>query len=38
VRKGDYAGAREHAERAYELGHPLQGLRNRLRRAGHWAD
>ncbi|MEM6638474.1 MAG: tetratricopeptide repeat protein [Pseudomonadota bacterium] len=28
--------AREHAKRAYELGHPMRGLRNMLKRAGEW--
>ncbi|WP_412851825.1 hypothetical protein [Ectothiorhodospira shaposhnikovii] len=32
----DYRAAREQAEKAYSLGHPLPGLRNRLQRAGHW--
>ncbi|MCG5497544.1 tetratricopeptide repeat protein [Ectothiorhodospira variabilis] len=32
----DYSGAREQAEKAYSLGHPLPGLRNKLQRAGHW--
>jgi tetratricopeptide (TPR) repeat protein len=32
----DYAKAREHAERAYELGYPMPGLRNKLQRLGYW--
>lgn len=36
VRKRDYESARTHAERAYELGHPLPGLRNQLTRLGEW--
>jgi tetratricopeptide (TPR) repeat protein len=31
----DYERAREHAARAYELGYPLPGLRDKLARAGH---
>lgn len=31
-----YEQAREHAEQAYALGHPMPGLRNKLKRAGHW--
>lgn len=31
----DYEGAREHAGRAYELGYPLPGLRDKLARAGY---
>lgn len=31
----DFAAAREHAQRAYELGYPLPGLRDRLARAGY---
>lgn len=30
-----FSEAREHARRAYELGYPLQGLRQRLAAAGH---
>jgi tetratricopeptide (TPR) repeat protein len=33
---GDYDKALEHAHRAYALGFPLPGLRNKLTRAGHW--
>jgi tetratricopeptide (TPR) repeat protein len=35
VELGDYPGATEHASRAYEMGYPLPGLRDRLARAGH---
>ncbi len=28
--------AKVHAEKAYALGHPMPGLRNKLKRAGHW--
>ena len=31
----DYAGATEHAEKAYAMGYPLPGLKERLARAGH---
>jgi Tfp pilus assembly protein PilF len=34
--KKDYALAREHAERAYALGHPMAGLRNKLKRVNAW--
>ena len=30
------AEAKEHADRAYELGHPMAGLRNKLKRRGAW--
>ena len=33
-----YDRAVEVAEKAYELGHPLPGLRNRLKRLGHWPE
>jgi len=33
---GNYDLAFEHADRAYELGYPLPGLRNRLIKAGAW--
>jgi tetratricopeptide (TPR) repeat protein len=36
LEQGQYAEAREHAERAYELEYPLPGLRRRLERSGHW--
>lgn len=32
----DYARANEHAQRAYALGAPLPGLKNRLQRLGYW--
>ena len=32
----EYDRALEHAHKAYELGHPLPGLRNKLKRAGAW--
>lgn len=31
----EFEAAREHARKAYELGYPLPGLRDRLARAGH---
>ena len=34
----DYEKALKHAKKAYELGFPLEGLRNKLKRAGKWAD
>jgi Tfp pilus assembly protein PilF len=33
---GDYAAARSYAEKAYAQGISLPGLRDRLRRKGHW--
>jgi Flp pilus assembly protein TadD len=30
--------ARQHAEKAYALGYPLQGLKNRLKRMGAWTE
>ena len=35
-RAKDYAKSRDYAERAYERGYPLPGLRNLLQRAGKW--
>jgi len=35
---GDYSQARAYAQKAYELGYPLPGLRNKLVRAGEWSD
>lgn len=32
----EFDRALHHAHRAYELGYPLMGLRNRLERLGHW--
>lgn len=34
----DYDRALHHAHRAYEMGYPLMGLRNKLERLGHWRD
>ena len=34
----NYEAARKHAHRAYELGYPLAGLRNKLQRAGQWQE
>lgn len=36
AKKKDYAQANEHAGKAYELGFPLPGLRNKLVAAGQW--
>lgn len=36
IDRQDYEDARKHARIAYELGYPLPGLRNKLRRLGHW--
>ncbi|MEO0974137.1 MAG: tetratricopeptide repeat protein [Pseudomonadota bacterium] len=38
IRHKDYETALVHAKRAYELGHPLPGLRNLLERAGAWTE
>lgn len=35
-KRKDYAAARQSAERAYGLGFPLPGLRNKLSEAGQW--
>jgi Tfp pilus assembly protein PilF len=35
-KKKDYAKAREHAKKAYALGFPLPGLKNKLVEAGKW--
>jgi len=35
-KKGDQDGALKHAKRAYQLGYPLPGLRNKLIKAGKW--
>ncbi len=32
----NFADAKKHAEIAYEMGHPMPGLRNKLKRAGVW--
>ena len=37
VELGNTAAAREAAIRAYQLGHPLPGLKNKLKRAGAWS-
>jgi tetratricopeptide (TPR) repeat protein len=34
----DYDKALAHAKKAYELGFPLPGLRDKLKRAGKWHD
>lgn len=36
VQLDDLAQAKVHADRAYELGHPMAGLRNKLKRRGAW--
>jgi tetratricopeptide (TPR) repeat protein len=36
VDKKDFKNAQFHAEKAYRLGHPLPGLRNKLIAAGVW--
>ena len=33
---GKFEASLRHAHRAYALGFPLEGLRNRLKRAGKW--
>jgi len=38
VKKQDYAHARECAHKAYTLGFPLPGLKNKLKAAGQWQD
>lgn len=38
VEMGKFDEALVHAKRAYELGHPLPGLRNKLEAAGHWPE
>ena len=35
---GDYENSLAHAHKAYKLGFPLEGLRNRLKRANKWRD
>ena len=35
---GVFGEARAYAEKAYDLGHPLPGLRNKLKASGHWPD
>ena len=34
----DYDKALQHAKKAYEFGFPLEGLKNKLKRAGKWQD
>lgn len=36
LKRKDYAQARLHAKKAYDLGFPLQGLKNKLSAAGQW--
>ena len=36
LKQGSFDSAREQAQKAYKLGYPLPGLRNRLKAAGHW--
>lgn len=36
LKKGQHQAALEHAQKAYELGYPLPGLRNKLIAAGIW--
>lgn len=36
VDKGDFALAKDYAERSYKLGYPMPGLRNRLKQLGKW--
>lgn len=38
IQKKDYEQARTHAKKAYELGFPLPGLKNKLKEAGKWED
>jgi Tfp pilus assembly protein PilF len=38
LKRHDYPHARESARRAYALGFPLQGLKNKLQAAGQWQD
>jgi tetratricopeptide (TPR) repeat protein len=35
---GEYEKAEKHAHMAYEAGYPLDGLRKRLQKAGHWTE
>ena len=35
---GEYEKAQKHAHIAYEAGYPLDGLRKRLQKAGHWTE
>ena len=36
LKQGSFDSAREQAQKAYKLGYPLPGLRNRLKAEGHW--
>jgi Tfp pilus assembly protein PilF len=36
LEQGKFAKARGHAQKAYALGYPLPGLKNRLEKNGHW--
>ena len=36
LKKKEYDKARQHAKKAYELGFPLPGLKNKLVEAGKW--
>lgn len=38
LEKGDDAGALENAKKAYELGYPLPGIKNKLKARGVWKD
>lgn len=38
ARQKDYEQAMQYAEKAYALGFPLPGLRNQLKKAGHWRE
>ncbi|WP_193315657.1 tetratricopeptide repeat protein [Janthinobacterium aquaticum] len=38
ARQKDYPQAMQYAEKAYALGFPLPGLRNQLKKAGHWRE
>lgn len=38
IQKKDYEQARTYAKKAYELGFPLPGLKNKLKEAGKWED
>jgi hypothetical protein len=36
IKKKNYGEALKHAEKAYKLGHPLPGLKNKLIELGVW--
>jgi tetratricopeptide (TPR) repeat protein len=38
IELGDMQAAVKHAQRAYELNHPLPGLREKLRKLGYWQE